>query len=43
MNVATGRNSRARMVVKNAPTTIELADGSTVAIESATVDQIMCR
>ena len=40
MGVATGRNSPARMVVKNVPTTIEL-DGSTVAIESATVDQIM--
>jgi len=41
MGVATGRNSLARRAVKNAPNDIDLADGSTVAIESATVDQIM--
>src|SRR6266853_1163100 len=41
MGVATGRNSLAKRAVKNVPTNIDLADGSTVAIESATVDQIM--
>ena len=41
MGVATGRNSLAKQAVKNVPTDIDLADGSTVAIESATVDQIM--
>ncbi len=41
MGVATGRNSPAKQAVKNVPTTIDLANGSIVAIESATVDQIM--
>jgi hypothetical protein len=41
MGVATGRNSPAKQAVKNIPTTIDLANGSIVAIESATVDQIM--
>jgi hypothetical protein len=41
MGMATGRNSPAKQAVKNVPTTIDLANGSIVAIESATVDQIM--
>src|SRR3984893_11300879 len=41
MGVATGRNSLAKQAMKHVPTDIDLADGSTVAIESATVDQIM--
>ena len=39
--MATGRNSLAKQAVKNVPTTIHLADGSAIAIESATVNQIM--
>ena len=40
MGMATGRNSPAKQV-KNVPAAIDLADGGTVTIESATVDQIM--
>src|SRR5258708_1934281 len=41
MGVDNGRNSPAKQAGKNVPTAIDLANGSIVAIESATADQIM--